>query len=176
MARADLRVIGPQGDIMRRIAVATTAIQAGEPVDNQATSSSGAASANVYALSNADGPIIGTDRFGGVAVKNALLTTGLTTTQAQELPCACPIPEIGRIAGKAEVAGNVDTESELINVTGDFVLFDENSTGASDGGELFTIKSAASADSSGLEIVGGNFRISELEVMVASAAYRFTVS
>ena len=176
MAQGDLRVVGAQGTLPRRLATSGTAIEQGEPTDNQAASSSGAANANVYALTNADGPIVGTDRWGGIAIKQALLTTGLTTTQAQELPCACPVPGIGEVHGNAEVTANVDTDTELLNVTGDFVLFDDNATGATDGGELFTIKSVASADSSGLEIVGGNPAKSRLFVTVAATVYRFTVS
>ncbi len=96
MAQGDLRVVGLQGTIQRRLATSGTAIEQGEPLDNQVTSSSGAASANTYALSNADVPIVGTDRFGGIAQKQALLVTAGTTT-AQSLPCACPAPHIGQI-------------------------------------------------------------------------------
>ena len=174
--RGDLSVIGPQAAIRRRLTTSGTAVEQGEPVDNQASSSSGAANANVYALSNADGPIVGTDRWGGIAIKQALLVAA-GTTQAQEIPCACPIPGVGRVRGLAETAANVDTDAELLAVTGDFVLFDNtDTTGASDGGELFTIKSVASADTSGLEIVGGNPALSQLDVTVAPTVYRFDVT
>ena len=167
--------MGPQAAIPRRIVSGGTAIEAGEPIDNQASSSSGAAAANVYALTNADGPIVGTDRWGGVAMANSL-NAAAGTTNAQELQGACPIPGVGRIRGKAETAGNVDTLAEIILITGDFVLFDYNSTGASDGGELYTIHDDASADTSGLEIIEGNPATQTLDVTVAATVYRFDVT
>ena len=175
MAQGDLRVVGAQGTLPRRLATSGTAIEQGEPTDNQAASSSGAANANVYALSNADGPIVATDRFGGIALKQALLVTAGTTT-AQVLPCACPVPAIGQIRGKDETAANSDTDAEILLQIGDYVLFDNtNSSGGFDGGDIFTIKSASS-NTSGLEVVGGNFAISELWVTVDVDVYRFTRS
>lgn len=170
--RGDLTVMGPQAAIPRRIVSGGTAIEAGEPIDNQATSSSGVANANVYALSNADGPIVGTDRWGGVSIKNSL-NIGAGTTRAQELHGACPVAGVGRVRGKAETAGNIDTLAEIINITGDFVLFDYASTGASDGGELYTIHDDASADTSGLEIIEGNPATQTLDVIVDAFVYRF---
>jgi len=62
--------------------------------------------------------------------------------------------------------------AELVGVLNDSVLIDYNATGAADGGQLYTIKSAASADSSGLMVVGGNIALGELEVTISSLAYR----
>jgi len=175
MARADLSVHGPAGVIRRRLAASGTAVLQGEPVNSAATSASGAASSNVYVLAAADGPIVGTDRWGGVAIKNSL-NAAAGTTLAQELPCALPVPHVGQVRGAAETAGSVDTDAEILNLVGDYVLIDYNATGAADGGELYTIKEVASADTSGLEIVGGNPALSRLHCTVAYSVYRFDVS
>lgn len=89
---------------------------------------------------------------------------------------ALPVPYVGRIRGKAETSANVDTLTELALIWGDVTLIDYNATGASDGGPLYTIKDVASADTSGLEIVGGNIALQTLDVVVAAQAYRHDVS
>jgi hypothetical protein len=128
---------------------------AGEPVHSVATLSSGVSSANTHVLAAADTPVIGTHRFGGVALENSENASAGTVLE-QFLTCACPVPAVGQIQGRAETAANVDTLTELALLIGDVVLIDYSATGASDGGQLYTIKDAASADTSGLEIVGGN--------------------
>jgi len=173
--RGDLSVIGPQAVITRRIGASATRYEVGEPLHSVATSSSGAASANVHVLAAADTPVIGTHRFGGVAISRCLpLATG--TVVAHEAKAACPVPYVGRLRGKAETAASIDTSSELIGVTGDYTLIDYSATGGADGGELYTIKEAASADTSGLEIVGGNTALGLLDVVVDARAYRHDVS
>jgi len=172
---ADLRVIGPAASFGRYLASGQTAIRAGEPLHSVATLSSGAANANVYVLAAADTPVIGTHKFGGVALKDSE-NAAAGTTNAQNLITANPVPHVGRIRGKAESAAAVDTAAELVGVLQDVVLIDYNATGAPDGGQLYTIKSVASADTSGLEIVGGNTALSELEVSVDARAYRHDVS
>lgn len=167
--------MGPQAALPRRLAASGTAISAGEPVHSTATSSSGEASANTYVLAAADTPVIGTHRFGGVAIKKSL-NAAAGTTLAQELPAACPVPHIGRIRGYAETRASVDTQSEINGIIGDYTLIDYAATGGSDGGELYTIKQAASADTSGLEIVEGNPATQTLDVTPAYSAYRHDVS
>jgi len=170
----DLKVIGPNAVIRRNIAAGGTAISAGEPLTAAITSSSGAASANVMALAAADLPVVssGNYRFGGIAIKTALLAAA-GTTNAQKLPCACPVPFIGKLRGIAETKANIDTAAELLAIIGDFTLIDYNATGASDGGELYTIQDTASADTSGLEIVDGNIARGELDVVCDADVYRF---
>ena len=116
-----------------------------------------------------------THQFGGIAVKGSE-NVAAGTTKAQFLPTANPVPSVGRIRGKAETFANVDTLAELVAILSDSVLIDYNSTGGADGGELYTIKDAASADSSGLEVVGGNVALGELEVTVDARAYRTDVA
>lgn len=171
MARADLKVIGPAASFGRYMASGQTAVLAGEPLHSTAVRTSGAANSNVYVLAAADTPVVGTHQFGGVALKDSD-NAAAGTTNAQYLTTANPVPEVGRIRAKAETATAVDTAAELVAVLNDSVLIDYNATGAPDGGELYTIKSAASADTSGLQIVGGNTALSELEVTISSLAYR----
>jgi len=175
MARGDLSVIGAQASFTRYVVSGGTAIVAGEPMHSVATSSSGAASANTYVLAAADTPVIGTHRFGGVALHDSD-NAGAGTTNTQFLGCAIPVPYVGRIRGKAETAASVDTLTELAGIIQDYVLIDYSATGASDGGQLYTIKESASADTSGLEVVGGNTALSTLDVVLDARAYRHDVT
>ncbi len=173
--RGDLQVIGLQGSVTRYAAASQTAFSAGEPLHSTATSSSGAASGNVYVLAAADTPVIGTHKFGGISLRNSL-NGSAGTTVAQYVKAACPAPQIGIIRGKAETAASIDTASELAAILQDVTLIDYNSTGATDGGELYTIKEVASADTSGLEVVNGNTGLGTLDVTVDARAYRHDVA
>lgn len=172
---ADLSVIGPQVAMKRYVASGGTAIRAGEPVHNLGTLSSGASSVNTIVLIAADSPVIGTHRFGGVAIENSENATAGTTLE-QFLNVATPVPHVGRIRGKAESSAAVDTLSELAAIIGDMTLIDYAATAAPDGGELYTIKNAASEDTSGLEIVGGNTSLFTLDVVVDARAMRHDVT
>jgi len=172
---ADLRVIGPAASFGRYLAAGGTKVEAGEPVLSLAVRTSGAASVNAYVLAAADLPIVGTHQFGGVAQRGSeVIAAG--TNKAQFLTTANPVASVGRIRGKAETLANVDTMTELVAILSDSVLIDYDSTGGTDGGELYTIQDTASADSSGLEIVGGNVALGELEVTVDARAYRTDVA
>lgn len=174
--RADLRVIGPAANFPRYIVSGGTAIQSGEPLHTVgSTSSGGEASVNTAVLAAADTPVIGTHLFRGIAIENSE-NSAAGTTLTQYLNAACPVPYVGRICGKAFISTEVDTASELAGLIGDFTLIDYNATGASDGGELYTIISNATADTSGLEVVGGNPALATLCVVVAAQAYRSDVS
>lgn len=173
--RADLRVVGLQVSYPVRIAASATRFEAGEPLHNLGTMSSGVSSVTTYVLAAADTPVIGTHRFGGVAAKGALpFQTG--TVAAHWSLVYRPIAWSGVLEGKAEVAASMDTEAELLGLLGDVTLIDYSATGASDGGELYTIKETASADTSGLEIVNGNFAKGLLQVVVDGRAYRHDVT
>lgn len=172
---ADLKVIGPAASFGRYLAAGQTAVEAGEPVHSTSVRTSGVGNSNVYVLAAADTPIVATHQFGGVAVEKAELAAAGTTI-AQFLNCACPVPSVGRIRGKAETAGDVDTLAKIVLLLSDSVLIDYAATGGSDGGELYTIKEVASADSSGLEIVGGNPALGTLDVTIDGRAYRTDVA
>ena len=175
MARADLRVIGPQAAIPRYIVAGGTAIVAGEPIHSVAALSSGVASANTYVLAAADTPVIGTHKFGGIALRDSKNVAAGTVAE-DFLAAACPVPYIGLIQGKGETFASVDTLTELALLIQDATLIDYNATGAADGGQLYTIKDVASADTSGLEIITGIPALGLLDVVVAAQAYRHDVS
>lgn len=166
----DLQVIGPQFTRRVHIAASSTRIEYGEPVMSTASLSSGAASSNEFALAAADFLVsAGTQTLGGIALKGTLpFKTGTVT--AQWLPLMAPLMG-GAIRGKAETASAADTDAEILAVHGDAVLVDYNSTGASDGGELYTIK-AASADTSMFTVVGGDAARGTLDISVYPTAYR----
>lgn len=173
--KADLKAIGPKAIFPHYVVSGGTKIRVGEPTHNLGTSSSGASSVNTCVLAAADTPVIGTHRFTGIANEDALLAAAGTVLE-QLLNMALPVPYVGRIRGKAETSANVDTLTELALLWGDDTLIDYNSTGASDGGPLYTVKDVASADTSGLEIVSGNIATQTLDVAVAAQAYRHDVS
>ena len=176
MAKADLQVIGPAAIFPRYLISGGTAIQAGEPLHTVCmTYSNGLTDVNTAVLAAADTPVIGTHLFRGVAMENSD-NVAAGTVKEQFLNSACPVPDVGRIRGKAETAASVDTLTELALLLGDLVLIDYSATGAADGGQLYTIKEAGSADTSGLELVGGNTAIQTIDVTVDPRAYRSDVS
>ena len=169
--RADLSVVGIQTTRLRRIAASSTRFEVGEPIYSKATMSSGIASDNNWVLATEDFPTAGTHTLGGVAIKGSLpYKTG--TLVAQTTICACPVPHAGLIRGKAETAGNIDTDAELLAILNDATLIDYSATGASDGGQLYTIKDTAGADTSMLAIIDGNIAKGTLDVEVYATAYR----
>lgn len=173
--RADLEVVGFANTMPRRVAASATRYEVGEPLHGVGTHSSGVMSTNEFVLAAADTPVIGTHRFGGVAAKRPTpVTTG--TLVAHTTMAACPVPWVGRLRGVAENTGSVDTDSEILGIIGDVTLIDYSAAGASDGGELYTIKEVASADTSGLEIVEGNKATGRLDVVLDGRAYRHDVT
>lgn len=177
--KADLAVIGPAISLPRRIAASATRYEVGEPLHGLGTLTAGVMSTNTFVLAAADTPVIGTHRFGGVAMSRCfplVNASGSATVVAHTAQASCPVGNLSRIRGKGEIAANVDTDAELILIIGDVTLIDYNSTGGTDGGELYTIKDVASANTSGLEIVGGVVAQSLLEVTVDPRAYRNAIS
>jgi hypothetical protein len=169
--RGDLQAIGYSTKLPRRIAASATRYEVGEPLHCVGTYTSGAINVNTFVLAAADTPVVGTHQFGGIALSNCLpFSTG--TVVSHTAWAACPIPGVGMIRGKAETAANIDTDAELLAILGDAVLIDYAATGATDGGELYTIKDTASADTSGLTIINGNISKGLLDVTVVAAAYR----
>ena len=174
--RGDLTVKGPQAAFKRYLVAGGTAIEAGEPIHSLGvTYSGGTVDTNTFVLAAADTPVIGTHRFGGVSMERALLASA-GTVLAQLLNSANPVPAVGRVYGKAETTSAVDTLSEVGGVYGDYVLIDYNATGGSDGGELYTIKVAASADTSGLELVDFDIARQLVGATPHQNAYRNDVS
>jgi hypothetical protein len=144
--RADLQVVGFAQSLPRRIGAAATRYEIGEPLHGLGALTSGVINTNTFVLAAADTPVIGTHRFGGIAVKHpAPFTTG--TLVAHTTIASCPVPWLGRIRGKGETFLSVDTDTELLGLIGDATLIDYSATGASDGGELYTIKEVAASRS-----------------------------
>lgn len=176
MAKGDLTVIDFSVARPFRAPASATRAEVGEPLEsNNITLSSGVASANTVVLPVADFPIISTDIFVGICAKRYEVNAAGTVT-AHETLAWVPLPNYSRIRGKAETSASVDTDSELLGILWDVTLFDYNSTGGADGGELYTIKEAASADTSALTIVDGNISAGTLDVTVDVRAFRFDVS
>jgi hypothetical protein len=151
-----------------------TQIKVGEPLHSTSTNSSGLATGgtlNSHVLAAADTPVVGTHKFGGIANEDSINVAAGTVAE-QFLLTANPVPQVGRIRGKAETSTAVDTLTELALLMQDLVLIDYAATGGSDGGELYTIKDAGSADTSGLELVGGNTALSTLDALIVATAYR----
>lgn len=143
----------------------------GEPLYLDGTTlTTGVASANIAELMDADGVVLGTDTFRGVA-KSRCLPWPTGTLVAHKGIGTCPVPHVGRIRGRAETTASIDTTSELIGVIEDVTLIDYNATGAVDGGELYLIKDA-SADTSAFTIVDGSVAKLTLDLTVDGRAYR----
>jgi hypothetical protein len=173
--RGDLSVRGLQYSHPVRIAAAATRYEAGEPLHNLGSLTNGVNSVNTYVLAAADTPVIGTHVLGGIAMDGATpFSTG--TLVAHSVNVSRPLAWIGQLWGKGEVTTTFDTLSELTGLLLDTTLIDFNSTGAADGGELYTIKDAVSADTSGLQIVDGDFGKGLLAVVVDGRAYRHDVT
>lgn len=173
--RGDLSVVGFSQTLKRRIAASATRFVAGEPLHSLVALTAGVADVNTYVLAAADTPVIGTHAFGGVALVDAEPRPSGTVI-AHDTIAACPIPWLGKIRGRAETTANADTRTELTGLLLDSVLIDYNATGAVDSGELYTIKDAASANTSGLQIVDGNTSTGTLDVIIDGRAYRTQVA
>lgn len=169
--KGDLQVIGPQASLPRRVAASATRIEVGEPLYSAATLSSGVASSNTYVLAAADFVINGTNYFGGVSIKRSL-PLGTGTLVAQTMMTANPIAYAGRLRGKGETAASVDTDAEILALIGDVTRVDYNSTGGTDGGELYTVKETAAQDTDLFQIVEGDAATGTLDLLVDHHAYR----
>jgi|SRR3990167_5590699 len=179
--RGDLKVIGFAQTLPRQIPASATRYVPGEPLYSDTTLSAGldvagsSVAVNKYILPATDICIIGTNKFGGVAISHAV-PFGTGTLVAHEAQASNPIPWLGRLRGNAETLASVDTETELLLIIGDVTLIDYNATGGADGGELYTIKEVGSADTSAFTIVDGNPAKSTLDVTVDGRAYRHDVA
>lgn len=170
--RGDLKTVGPAAIFPRYLIAGGTAISAGEPLHCTGwTYTSGATDVNTSVLAASDTPDVGTELFRGIANENSINVPAGTVAE-QFLNTSNPVPQVGRIRGKAETAASIDTLTELALLIGDVVLIDYNGTGASDGGELYTIKVTTGADTYGLELVYGDPATQELDVVVDFRVYR----
>lgn len=163
----DLKVIGLNaGNREFRVAASATRYYAGEPVNFAGSYTSGVSSVNTVVVMTDAKPVIGTDCMVGVFAMNA---PGTGTLTAHKTVVTVPVPEASLIRGLAKTGTNVDTDSELLGVLWDIVLFDLT-TGK------YTIDETAAADTSGLIIVNGNTARTTVDVKVDARAMRADIS
>lgn len=164
----DIRTIGISRNNEFRVAASATRAYVGEPINFAGTYTSGVASVNTVVQAADATPVIGTNNFVGVLSKDFEVDSAATVT-AHKTFVTVPIPHFTRLRGKAKTTTSVDTDTELLGVLWDFVLFDLTSS-------TFTIDQAAAADTSGLVIVHGNPAKGTLEVVVDARAMRADIS
>ena len=169
MAKFDISVIGISGGARPyRVAASATRFYAGEPINFAGTYTSGVATVNTVVVMTDAKPVIGTDLMVGIAAKDAAVDSAATVT-AHTTQVEVPIPYITLIRGKAKTTTNIDTDSELLGVLWDVVLFDLTSS-------VYTIDETAAADTSGLTIVNGDTAKQTLDVVVDARAMRADIT
>lgn len=169
MSRYDLETVGiSAGARPFRVAASATRFYAGEPINFAGTYASGIASVNTVVVLTDGKPVIGTDNFIGIAARDARVNTAGTVI-AHQTQVVVPIPEATIIRGRAKTAANVNTDSELLGVLFDYVLFDLTTA-------VYTIDDTAAVDTAGLKIVGGNTARQTLDVVVDARAMRADIS
>ena len=169
MTRGDLTTIGINGGTQEfRVAASATRGYAGEPINSLAALTAGVADVNTVVVLTDGKPVVATDNFVGIASKNMEVNSSGTVI-AHRLWVTVPIPSITRISGRALTKASVDTDSELLGVMWDTVLFDLTS-GA------YTIDQTAAANTSGLTIRDGNTFLGTLQVIVDARVMRNAVT
>ena len=168
MAKYDLETIGLSHSEEFRVAASATRGRVGEPVNFAGTYTSGVATVNTVVVLTDAKPVIGTDNFVGVSAQDFAVDSAGTVT-AQKVQVKVVIPQFTKIRGAAKTTANIDTDSELLGVMWDYVLFDLTSS-------AYTIDETAAADTSGLTIRGGNITKGLLDVVVDARAMRADVT
>lgn len=167
--KADLTMIGfSVGARQFRVAASATQFFAGEPVNFAGTLSSGAASVNTVVALTDNKPVIGTDSFVGVAAQTVALNSS-GSVLAQKILVEVPVPNLSIIRGKAKVASNIATDSQLLGVLWDVVVFDLTTA-------VYTIDETAQANTGALTILNGDTIKGTLDVTVDARAMRYAVS
>lgn len=161
MAENDLQVVKHPGPRRKyRAEDRTTSSQSatmkpGEPVKVGGTGN------NFAALIASGDPEAGTDEFIGVVAKES----DETSSADGHVEVTTVIPVITVIRGKATTTTNVDTESELNAILGDWVTFSYDDTN-------FTIyaKEGSDPDVHGLKIVDGDINNYTVDVIAHGSA------
>lgn len=168
MNRGDISVIGVNGgNHPYRFAASATRTYPGEPQMFTGTYSSGVASANTITPLTDGKPVIGTDNFVGILAKDQSPLTG--TVVACTVQVTVPIPQTTRIRGRGKSKANVDTDSELLGILWDYLLFDLTAG-------VYTIDDTAAADTSALLCVDGVIPKGLLDVIADVRAFRVDIS
>lgn len=169
MAKADLKVVGVSAGARQfRVAAAATRFYAGEPINFAGTNTSGAASVNTVVALATSKPVIGTDSFVGIAASDAPVSAAGTVV-AGKVQVEVPIPNATIIRGFAKVKTNIATDSQLLGILWDYLVFDLTSS-------TYTINETASVNTAGLVCVNGNIATGEVDCWVDARALRYAVS
>lgn len=172
----DLKLIGlTAGTRNYRVAASATIAEVGEPIHIIPSHTAGVSDLNTVILAAADSPVIGTHAFVGVNAKRFAVNAAGTVT-AQRGLVAVPIPDVTLLRGRATTVANIDTDAELLGVLWDVTIINYDATGASDGGQLYTIDAPGGANTGGLTIQDGNIVKGTLDCFVDARAMRFTIS
>ena len=170
--RNDLKIIGNCGTMVRNIAASATRYEIGEPIIVETWSlTNGAANTNTFTLAATDVGVIDADIFGGVAMSRCR-PLGTGTVVAHKMLCATPIGVNEKIRAKAETVASINTAAKLLALVGDAMLINYDSTGGTDGGELYTIEVVAAANTSAFQLIDGDIVRGTLDVWCAKDFYR----
>ena len=168
--RIDIEVIGASAIQKHRVASGATRFYAGEPLNGVVAYTTGVGDANTVTQAADATPVIdaaGANAFFvGISAQDAEVNSAGTVI-ASDVAVAEVIPNYTRMRGKAETTTTCDTLTELIGLLYDLVLWDSVTiTG------VFQIDNSATADTSGLQIRGGIWEKSMLDVVVDFRAMR----
>ncbi len=174
--KIDIEVIGASAIQKHRVAASATRFYRGEPVNLAAmTYAAGISDVNTITQAADATPVIVTDTDGndasfvGIAAQNAEVNNAGTVI-ASYADVTEVIPNYTRMRGKAETVASCDTLTELIGLLFDVVLWDSGTISGT-----FQI-GAATADTSGLQIRGGIWERSMLDVVVDPRAMRVDIT
>lgn len=167
--RIDIEVIGISAVQRHRVAASATRFYAGEPLNFSATYTTGVADANTVTQAADATPVIdaagANAHFVGISAQDASVSNAGVVT-AGYIDVVEVIPNFTRMRGKAETTTTCDTLTELVGLLYDVVLWDSATISG-----VFQI-GAATADTSGLQIRGGIWEKSMLDVVVDFRAMR----
>ena len=169
MAKFDLSTIGVNGGAREyRVAASATRGRVGEPLNSLSALTAGVSDVNTVVVLTDAKPVVGTDSFIGVCAKDFEVNSAGTVVAHKTL-AVLPIPFVTLIRGKAKTVANLDTDSELLGLLWDTVLFDLTSS-------EYTIDEIGAANTSGLRVENGNTVKGTLDVSVDPRAMRAAVS
>lgn len=169
MAKANVSTVGIDGGNQpRRVAASATRFYAGEPMNSLMTHSSGAANVNTIVVLTDTKPRVATDTFQGIAAVDAQINSSAAVI-AHQTYVTVPIPYVTRIRANAKTATNVDTDTELLGILGDFLDFDLTST-------VYTWDDTAASNASAFTCVNGNIAKQTLDCVIDARGMRNEIS
>ena len=167
--RPDVFVVGWHGGNQEfRVAASATRGYVGEPVEFNGTYTSGVASVNVVVQAADATPVIGTDNFVGILQKDHEVNSAGTVIAHKTL-ITVPIAHSTRLRSKAVTTTLLDTDTELLGLLWDLILFNLVSG-------TYTFDQTAAADTSGLIVRNGIIAKGLLDVVVDARAMRADIS